>query len=353
MPSQFNMIEEEPQKILVIKQRQLGDVLMGTAAIEALKKKFPNASIDFLTEKKCQPIVAHNPNIDNIFLIDRDKQSSFSKQVTFYRKVAKNNYDTVIALQTLPRVLMQVLFSEAKYKVGPYSKHYKNVLFTHLTKIEKDYPAIENIEILRPLGIEKPSLITGTFYLNATERAEAKNLLLDYGYDIENSDKKLIMVDLTHKDFRRAYPPLHYANLLNYINKNVSDSIFYFPCAPGEEDQVKAITQCLENQNSFIVPKKIPSLAVSAAIMSMADYHIGACSYPRHLAVSFDIPSTSLIGISHENWDYKSDRHLVVRTSLDCQPCVDHRKCSDPRCMKELYPELIQEKVVEHIKKYA
>ncbi len=353
MPNKNNIINEVPKKVLIIKQRQLGDVLMGTAAIQAFKEAFPEASIDFLTEKKCLPIVEHNPYINNLFVIDRKQENSFSKQIAFYRNIAKNNYDTVIALQTLPRVLLQVFFTKAKYKVGPYSKAYKNLLFTHLTKIEKDYPAIENIEILKPFGIKKPSLITGKFYLSEEDRKIAKNILSENGYNFENADNKLIMIDLTHKDYKRAYPPHHYTKLLNHIHKEIPNSFFYFPCAPGEEEQVKACTKEIIAKDRFIIPKKSPTLSQSAAIMSMSNYHIGACSYPRHLAVSFDIPSTSLIGISHTNWDYKSDKHLVVRANRDCQPCKNHRACNNPLCMTELYPELIQERIVEHIKKYA
>ncbi len=356
MSNMIQKIKDEPKKVLIIKQRQLGDVLMGTASIEALKKAFPNVQIDFLTEKKCAPILANNPHINNLYLIDKKEQNSFLKQILFYKKIAKNNYDTVIALQTLPRVILQVLFSKAKYRLGPYSKAYKNILFTHLVKVNKDYPAIENIEILAPFGIEKPEKITGKLYLTDNDIAKAKKLLSENGFDyadVENKSKKLIVADLTHKDFRRAYPPAHYTKLINYIQEKIPNAYFYFPYAPGEEEQIENCTTDIIAKDRIIIPRECPPLSVSAAITSLANYQMGACSYPRHLAVSFDTPSTSFIGISHTNWDYKSDRHLVVRAGIDCQPCLNHRKCHNPRCMYELLPELIQDKIVEHILKYS
>ncbi len=343
-------INEEPKKVLIIKQRQLGDVLMGTAAIQAFKEKFPNAQVDFLTEKKCLPIVENNPYINKIYVIDKKEQSSIFKQISFYKNIAKNNYDTVIALQTLPRVILQVLFSKAKYKLGPYSKTYKNLLFTHLTRIEEDYPALENIEILKPFNILKPSKITGHFYLTENDKEKAREILLENNL---KEDNILIVIDPSHKDFRRAYPPKHYVKLLNYIQEKIPQAVFYFSYAPGEENQVRDCVDGLNDMSRTIILDKCPPLSVSAAIVAQADYHIGACSFPRHLAVSFAIPSTSLIGISHTNWDYPEEKHLVVKTSLDCQPCANHRKCHNPRCMYELYPELIQDKVVEHIMKFT
>ncbi len=350
MPKKNEIIQEIPKKILVIKQRQLGDVLMGTLAISALKEKFPEAQIDFLTEKKCEAIVKKNPYLTNIYTIDKKEQSNIFKQIAFYKKIARNKYDTVIALQTLPRVMLQVCFSKARYKLGPKSKAYKDWLFTHKTQTELEYPAIDNVHILSPLGIEKPIIGKGTFYIDDEDREKAKILLESYAFP---AHKRLITLDVTHKDFRRGYPVEHYTKLANYIQNNLEDVYFYIMSAPGEEEQVSAFIEKIVHKDRLISPKQCPPLEVSAALMSLADYHIGACSFPRHLAVSLDIPSTSLISISIENWDYPDKKHLVHRIDLPCKPCDHPKKCFNPRCINELYPELIQEKTLEHIKEHT
>ncbi len=344
------LITETPKKILLIKQRQLGDVLMGTYAIQLLKEKFPQAQIDFLTEKKCAAIVAKNPYLSNVYIFDKKEQSNIFKQIAFYKKIAKNGYDTVIALQTLPRVMLQVFFSKAKYKLGPQSKPYKDRLFTHITKTELDYPAIDNAHILSPLGITKPSIGKGTFFIDENDKENARKLLESFNFP---KDKLLIILDVTHKDFRRGYPVEHYTKLANYIQNSLEDVYFYLISAPGEEEQISAFIEKIEHKDRIISPTKCPPLEVSAALMSMADYHIGACSFPRHLAVSFDIPSTSLISISIENWDYPEEKHLVHRINLPCKPCEEPKKCFNPRCINELYPELIQEKTLQHIKEHT
>lgn len=345
-----SIITEIPQKILVIKQRQLGDVLMGTLALEELRKAYPDAQIDFLTEKKCAPIVENNPFINSVYLIDKQKENTIFKQIKFYRTIAKNKYDTVIALQTLPRVLLQVFFSKAKYRLGPYSKGYKNHLFTHTTTIEKNYPALENLEILKLLNIKPSSKMTGTFFLTDEDKTKAQNILKIYGLE---ENKRLITIDATHKDFRRAYPTPYYIQVLNYIQENIPDVYFFFLAGPGEASQVEACIKGIKDKDRIIFPKETPALNLSAAIMAEADYHIGACSFPRHLAVSLDIPSASLISISHTNWDIPDERHIVFRVDLPCKPCYTHRKCQNPRCINELYPDLIQDDLVKHILKYT
>lgn len=58
-------------KILVIKFRHIGDVLLSTSLIKNLKLNYPNAQIDYVLNKDCAEMVSHNPFINKIFSYDR------------------------------------------------------------------------------------------------------------------------------------------------------------------------------------------------------------------------------------------------------------------------------------------
>ena len=60
-----------PKRILVCQQRQIGDVLLASPVFEVLKKRFPQAELHLFTEKKCEPLLRHNPFIDAFHLIDK------------------------------------------------------------------------------------------------------------------------------------------------------------------------------------------------------------------------------------------------------------------------------------------
>ena len=53
----------EPRKILVCQLRQIGDVVISTACIELLARRYPGARIDLLTEDRSAPLVRHNPRL--------------------------------------------------------------------------------------------------------------------------------------------------------------------------------------------------------------------------------------------------------------------------------------------------
>ncbi len=340
--------DNKAKKILVLQQRQLGDVLLSTPVFSALHKAFPQVQIDFFTEKKCLPIIANNPHIQNIHLIDKNTHPSFFSQIGFYRQVAKSDYDAVINLQNLPRCLMQVFFSQAKYKIGMHEKGYKNAFYTHTIKQTSTYASARKLDLLAPFGISSFENAKPEIYLTEEEKTQALKVLSEHAF---SEEKTLIIMDVTHKDIKRTYPRKYYAQIIEYIHKCIPNALFYFFRAPNEEEQVQECIDLLSKDICYIFPEKCPSIRISAAIMSFAKYHIGNCSFPRHLAVSLDIPSTTMISFKEDMWDFPDEKHLTLSISLDCQPCTN-RKCIEPKCLNELYPELIQEKIVDHILKH-
>lgn len=57
-------------KILVVLFKTLGDVCMGTTVVRALKQKFPDSTIDFVTMPQNKNILEGNPDINKIVLLD-------------------------------------------------------------------------------------------------------------------------------------------------------------------------------------------------------------------------------------------------------------------------------------------
>src|SRR3989304_553252 len=80
-----------PKRILIIQLRRIGDVLMCTPAIRALRKRFPESFISFLTEKESEPLLRFNPNLNEKIILDRKKYSHFFYLLKTIRKLRKEN----------------------------------------------------------------------------------------------------------------------------------------------------------------------------------------------------------------------------------------------------------------------
>jgi heptosyltransferase III len=111
------------QKILVIKLRAHGDVLLTTPVFSALKKRFPEAQIDGYIFKESEELLDQHPAISRLLCYDRKwKKKSFLQRLfleyQILRKVKKERYDLVINLTEGDRGAIVAFFSKAPIKVG-------------------------------------------------------------------------------------------------------------------------------------------------------------------------------------------------------------------------------------------
>ncbi len=363
-----NIITEIPKKILVIQQRQLGDVLLATHAIMVLKEKFNNAQIDFLTEKKCAEVIDNNPFIENIYYIDKKEQSSFFKQIKFYKKIARNNYDTVISLQNLPRCLLQVFFTKAKYKLGLENEYIENIFakkkkssnslnrrnalykiffYTHLQKVHSSFAGAKKLDILNAFGFNSYEEAKPYWYFKDEELQKAKELLKNMNV---NEEDLLITMDVTTNKHSRRYPKEYYAQIIHAILQAKPNAKFLFLRAPSEDKEVREYTDLIEDKSAILLPENFPSIRLSAALMARAKYHIGNCSFPRHLAVALDVPSTILIGAGEYIWDYPDTRFYKFKALVKEIP--KNYEYLERNNFIWLSPEKEIENIIKHIDKH-
>jgi len=150
-----------PKKILIMKFRNIGDVLLVTPLISNLKHHFPDALIDVALNKGTEEMITLNPHVNDIIIYDRTKiktQSFFKKiwsELKFGLNIRANNYDLVINTTKGDRGNFLALFSGAQTKIGYKSKNMflKNI-FTFLLPPQLSRHTIEsNLDILRVLEL--------------------------------------------------------------------------------------------------------------------------------------------------------------------------------------------------------
>lgn len=129
------------KKILVIKLRHLGDVLLTTPVFTALKKKLPHAHIDAYIYKEAAPILQENPDVNGMILYDRSwKKDSFIKknirEMGILRNIRKEKYDLVINLTEGDRGALATKASKASIRLGyDHGSKRKKAVYTHLIKV--------------------------------------------------------------------------------------------------------------------------------------------------------------------------------------------------------------------------
>ena len=111
-------------KILLLKFRNIGDVLLATPVISNIKNSYPDAIIDFSVNLGTESMITLNPNLNKVITYDRREISSLSilkrlyREVQFIRSFKKENYDIVINLTNGDRGNFISWYSNAPIKIG-------------------------------------------------------------------------------------------------------------------------------------------------------------------------------------------------------------------------------------------
>ena len=145
------IIKEKIKKILIIKLRGIGDVVLSTIVIENLRKDFPNAQIDYLVEAPSEPGISGLKEINQVLIFDR---KDFWKKVSLIQQIKKIRYDLVLDFFTNPSTALVTFFSGAKFRVGfPYRgrKYAYNLLGP--AERGKYHSALLHLETLKLIGL--------------------------------------------------------------------------------------------------------------------------------------------------------------------------------------------------------
>lgn len=332
----------DPQRILVIKLRAIGDVVMATPVVENLRRAFPGATIDFLTEKACAPVVTGHPAIHQVIEFDRARLNhlaplnKFFTTLSFLNELRGRRYDLIFDLFGNPRTAIMTLWSGAKTRVGYRfrgRRYAYNVVVTprgHLVH-EVDF----NLDALRALKIP---VISRQLVL-PVDRASDEDA---ESFWIENSLEGKIVIGLNPSGgwYTKRWPLEHFAALGDRIAEQLSARVVLI-WGPGELEDARHIAQAMRHE-ALLIPKA--GLMQLAALLRRLTVLVSNDSGPLHIAAAAGTPVVGIYGPTRPElqgpW---GDGHRIVRREgLDCLGCngVTCRiKTHD--CMKRLEVDIV------------
>lgn len=331
-------IPENPRKILVCQQNQIGDVLLSTPCLRLLQERFPGAELHVLTEKKCVPVLENNPRITKIWVIDRER--GMPGMLSLLWAISRERFDIAIDFQQLIRLRLAVLFSGAALRISNKRRWYNWPFYNSYGHEGPGYAAKAKSGVLSPLGIawngEAPEM-----YLKPEELEQAREFLASQGVP---AGAPFLTIDATHRSPTRKWPGEHYARLITMLLESVPDLRLVMLYGPGEKGEVDAIVAQAGAPSRCIVPDRQTSLRELAAIIALARGHIGNCSAPRHFAVAVGTRSLVFHGSnSPGGWTFPSAQHTYLRHEQGEDVCLGCNRSTCARgdfgCLQRLTPE--------------
>ena len=337
---------EKVRSVLVCQLRQIGDVLLATPSIALLKKRFPDAAVHVLTERKCAPVLEHNPDIARVWVLDKQQLTHPGKDLAFAWGVARQRFDILVDFQQLPRIRWVAALSRfrgTRVRLTYEPPWYNRWLYSHWTRPRDGYAAMSKASVLEPLGIAwdegRPRM-----FLTGAERDRAKAALDGLGV---GPDRTLVTVDPTHRRATRRWPAGHFGRAIGLAAHKRPDLRFLVLWGPDEKDIADEVCRAADT-TACLVPDEMLGIRDMAAVVERAALHFGTCSLPRHVAVAVGTPSVSVQGSTSSAWTCPGDDHADISLGLPCQPC-NKNTCEHMRCLLELTPEAVSEIVLQRL----
>ncbi len=332
---------KDKKNILVIKISSLGDVVLGTAALKALRKKFPQGYISVLCSRAYFKIIEGSDFIDEIIIYEPDNPY-FKEVIRISNIVRRKNIDILIDLQNNKLSHLISWLSLPKRSVG-FDKRLGFFL-----DVKIDYkqarllnPLQSQKLILERLGIEKmeyPEL-----KINRAAKREVDVLLKENGL---NNDDKLVGLNL-QASFKWKTKNLKKERLESLIRYLVEDKGVKVVLVG--QDQAFAKAESIRNLlgSHLINMCGKTDLLGLVALISRTNLFITPDSAPFHISLSLDIPTIGIFGPTspEKHAVVKKNAFVVIKKELGCLGCYK-KNCSHSWCMNigtERFKKIIEE----------
>lgn len=301
-------------KILVVNTKFLGDLILSTPGLSALKEKEPDAEIVLMTRNGYETTLENNPNINRIIPFDFGiKKNNFVKrfidEIKFIQSIRSEKFDCVISLHPGDRIAFLAWLSGAKIRVAPRKQPF-NFLFNRLVDVEED--SISYNEYYNKLiSAYTNNFVTGKteFFVSLKNQLWAKEFLNKKEIGKENI---LIGIHPGASEPTKIWQPENFVELIKNIF-SIGEVKILLIAGPSDREIADSIFKKVSSKNVMIYSSNDVNL--TAALIQKCNLFISNDTGTRHLSVALKTPVIALMPDDNQKcWNFydESDNHFVL-----------------------------------------
>ena len=333
----------ENAQILIIKMAGIGDLLLATPALRALRETYPHAHIDLLVTPDSAGILNGWQVIDRIIVLDKylfdypqqflTRPHNLLRLKPLWRDLRDGHYDAVLLLHhlTLPfgRLKHQLLLraTGAQWRVGLDNGH---GWFLNVRVKDNGFGAMHEAEyylaVAGAVGAKTKDkrLVVP---LSEADHRQAWQLLYEHETP-QNIRHPIIAMHPGSGGYStaRRWAPERFAQLADTLYSGVGGQLLLLG-GPEEAELHQHIIDMMHSEMPVRSMAGRGSIKVTAALLEQVDLFIGNDSALVHLAVAAGTPIVAIFGLTNaQAWgpfaDEKAGQQaLIVRLNLPCMPC--------------------------------
>jgi heptosyltransferase III len=344
------------RKILVIKLRHIGDVLLTVPVFRALRETFPDAHISALINSGTEEVLSGNPLIDDIIVFNREIKSKnimgkAASEISFLSGIRSKGFDMTVDLTSGDRAALISYMSGARYRLAYDPKDAgfpgKKLLYTHIAPKGYSPPhmVVQNLDLLRRFSINTGNLAVDFFIPRDAEEYVDR---IFHEHSICGSDT-VVHIHPTSRWLFKCWNDEYMAEVINWLAGKGMKVIITSSPDEKEIQRTRKIIGRIDDMTNVIDLSGRTNIKQLAAISARSKLFIGVDSAPMHIAAAVRTPVIALFGpTSEKHWGPWGSGHIVLKKSFSCNSCDYCHKAGLEvrRCLNAITPA----EVIEAIK---
>lgn len=316
------------RNILVIKLRYLGDVLLATPTLHALKTAHPASRVTALVNRGTEEILYANPHVDDIIPLDR---GSLIEQCRFALQIRRRRFDTVVDLTDGDRAAFLTWVSGATVRVGFNAEdRWTGRCYTTVVRGNEGSHRIErDLAALSPLGIKAQDHLP-RIWLSAEDDARVEQLVRDLAIP---TDRPWVVIQPGARYWFKAWPTERFADLADRLTDRFDCQVLVGG-SPEEQPLTESVVKQAKSRVLNIAGRS--NVRTLAALLKRSALFVGNDTGIMHIAAAIGTPVVGLFGPSNPiEWGPRGGPAETIYKGLDCRICF-HPTCrrGEENCMK-------------------
>ncbi len=332
------------KRIALFLPNWVGDVVMATPAIRAVRDAHPSAELVAVCKPYVADVLAGAPWFSDVILSDK-RGPRLQRLLAVARGLRARRPDAAILFPNSFRAAVIARLGGCRRVIG-YARYGRSLLLTNRLHPKRDArggfvpsPVIDDYNRLaRTLGTADPGHRMVLFTTPADEAA-AENVIARFG--LGRYERLIAFNPGAAFGAAKHWPTAHFAELARLFTQRLKSGVVVL-CGPTEREMARRIAADSRSPHVFPLSDTPLSLGLIKALIRRADLLVTTDSGPRHIAAAFDRPVVSLFGPTHIEWTRTNfEKEVLLQKSVPCGPCQKRVCPLDHRCMRDLQPSTV------------
>lgn len=343
-------------RLLLIRLRLIGDVVLSTPVIRALRRTFPEAHLTYLVEREAAAVVAGNPHLDDVMVIERLRGGRrLLSDLTLAWRLRRRRFDVVIDMHGGPRSSWLALATGAPQRIG-YEVQGRQWMYTRTVARPRELRPRHSVrnqwDLLRGVDgwIPEPpdpgrDAVEMPLDAAADHRIASRMATLGLG-----ATDQVIVVHVSASNPFRRWPEPAFMTLVAELARNHASRRIILSSGPSDRQAATRIAagaraRLDEEAAGQVIDFGEFDLAELRALIGRSRLFVGGDTGPLHVAATTATPIVAVYGptLPVRSTPWRGAEYIaesVEVTGLGCRPC-DQRVCApgDFRCLTTLKPE--------------